>query len=142
MSFLLDTNTLIYAFQEEAPAHAVTLLWLKNTLASGERVYTCELNEVALVRITSLPSLGPRAAPPEEAFQFLRSLHALPNVGQVDLGLSGFARWRQLTGDLNLSGNDINDAYLTALALTHDLTLVTADRGFTRFAGLRVLPPE
>lgn len=141
MSFLLDTNTLIYAFQEDAPAHAVTLRWLRNTLAAGERVYTCELNEVALVRITSSPRLGPRAAPPGETFQFLSSLHAFPNVGRVDLGLSGFVRWQQLTTDLNLTGNDVNDAYIAALALTHDLTLVTADRGLARFPGLRVLTP-
>lgn len=141
MSFLLDANILIYAFQADAPAHAVTLRWLKGTLAAGERVYTYELNEVALVRITSFLSLGPRAAPPEEAFRFLNSLHALPNVGRVELGSSGLPRWRQITVDLNLSGNDINDAYLAAVALTHDLTLVTADQGFSRFPGLRVLTP-
>ncbi len=141
MSFLLDTNTLIYAFQADAPTHAVTLRWLKRTLAAGELVYTCELNEVALVRITSFPRLGPRAAPPEQAFQFLSDLHALSNVGHAELGVAGLALWRRLTVDLNLHGNDINDTYLAALALTHDLTLVTADRGFTRFSGLRVLTP-
>ncbi|MGH8592092.1 MAG: PIN domain-containing protein [Gammaproteobacteria bacterium] len=40
-----------------------------------------------------------------------------------------------------LRGNDINDAYLAALALEHDAVLVTADRGFARFSGLRILDP-
>ena len=42
---------------------------------------------------------------------------------------------------LKLRGNDINDAFLAALAFEYDATLVTADKGFSRFPGLRVLNP-
>lgn len=36
----------------------------------------------------------------------------------------------------------MNGAYLAALALEHDLTLATANRGFARFAGLKVFTPD
>ena len=40
-----------------------------------------------------------------------------------------------------LCGNDINDAWLAALAIEHRATLVSTDRGFFRFPGLDWLNP-
>jgi uncharacterized protein len=42
---------------------------------------------------------------------------------------------------LKLCGNDINDAWLAALAIEHRATLVSTDEGFGRFPGLRRLNP-
>jgi toxin-antitoxin system PIN domain toxin len=36
-----------------------------------------------------------------------------------------------------LQANDVPDAHLAALAIEHDLTLWSTDRGFARFPGLR-----
>jgi hypothetical protein len=43
--------------------------------------------------------------------------------------------------ELRLTGNDVPDAYLAALAVDHEATLVSLDRGFRRFPGLRLLDP-
>lgn len=43
--------------------------------------------------------------------------------------------------DLALEGNDIPDAYLSALAVEQRAIFVTGDRGFRRFRDLRVLRP-
>jgi predicted nucleic acid-binding protein len=37
--------------------------------------------------------------------------------------------------DLDLVGNDVNDAWLAALAIEHRATLVSNDEGFARFPG-------
>jgi len=37
---------------------------------------------------------------------------------------------------LLLSGNDLNDAWLAALAIEHGATLVSTDTGFARYPGL------
>jgi uncharacterized protein len=42
---------------------------------------------------------------------------------------------------LRLCGNDINDAYLAALAFVHGATLVTADQDFARFPELPLIDP-
>jgi predicted nucleic acid-binding protein len=42
---------------------------------------------------------------------------------------------------LNLLGNQVNDAFLAALALEQEATLVSADRGFEGFPALRWLDP-
>ena len=75
-------------------------------------------------------------------FELLSYLHALPNYSRLELQTGQYGRLEQLCQDLNLTGNDMNDAYLAALALENDLTLATADRGFLRFAGLKVLTPS
>lgn len=137
MSFLLDANVLLYALNTDVPQHSVCRAWLQQMLASGQMVYTTALNEVALVRLAT----GPMRLQRHDAFQFLRDLHGLGNYSRLELEQGSLQLWQQLTEDLGLSGNDVNDAYLAALALTHDLTLVTADRGFARFPGLRVLTP-
>jgi len=42
---------------------------------------------------------------------------------------------------LDLSGNDLNDAWLASLAIAHAATLVSADEGFRRFPGLKWINP-
>lgn len=141
MSYLLDANVLLNAFRQDAPAHEANYGWLTRTLQDGQSVWTTSMNELALLRSSTLAALGPLAASPERVFEFLAALHSQPSYRHVEPGQAGLTRWRQLTLDLNLRGNDLNDVCLAALALEHRLTLVTADTGFTRFAGLRVFTP-
>lgn len=141
MSYLLDANTLINAFRANAPAHARNYQWLVQTLGAGEAVHVSSIIEVALLRIMTNPRLGPDAAPAADVFKFLQDLHALPNYQHLELKTTQYRKLKQLVNDLNLSGNDMNDAYLAALALENNLTLVTADTGFNRFPGLRTLNP-
>ncbi len=133
-TYLIDANVLLYSFQKDAPQHLATYQWLTQRL-EDHLILTTAVNEVALLRIATLKRLGPRTAQPEQVFAFLAALHALPNYQHAELGKAGLKRWRALTLALNLTGNDLNDAYLAALAIERGLTLVTADRGFARFAG-------
>ncbi|WP_424950751.1 TA system VapC family ribonuclease toxin [Deinococcus sp.] len=135
MSYLLDANVLIDAFRTDAPAYTANRDWLTRTLLGGETVYAPALVEVALLRITTLLKLGPRAASPATAFAFLNALHAVPNYKRLELETGQFGGFEQTVQTLALSGNDLNDAYLVALAQWHNLTLVTADAGFSRFKG-------
>ncbi|MGI8746834.1 MAG: TA system VapC family ribonuclease toxin [Deinococcus sp.] len=141
MSYLLDANVLIYAFRPDAAAHAANRHWLTQTLLSGEAVSASAIVEVALLRITTLPRLGPLAAPPAAAFAFLNALHALPNYRRLELEAGQFGGYEQTVQTLGLTGNDLNDAYLASLTRWHDLTLVTADQGFARFPGLKLHNP-
>lgn len=140
--FLLDANVLIYAFRRDSPLHRPCYGWLRGALAGSEAVATTALVEVALLRITTLPSLGKAAAAPRDVFAFLSALHRQPAAVRVEPGAAHDTIFSRLCEELNLRGNDVNDAYLAALALEHDASLVTADRGFGRFPGLTVLDPS
>lgn len=138
---LLDANVLIYAFRRDSPHHAACYDWLGAALASGEAVATTSLVELALLRISTLPGLGSAAAKPGDVFRFLDALRVQPGVLRVEPGERHPRLFAQLCEALRLRGNDVNDAFLAALALEYDATLVSADRGFARFPTLRFVDP-
>lgn len=139
--FLLDANILIYAFRRDSPYHARTYAWLIDALGGDEPVATTSVVELALLRICTLPSLGAAAANAGDVFRFLDALRHQPAVVRVDPGSEHSVIFEHLCESLSLRGNDVNDAFLAALAFEHDATLVSADRGFGRFPNLAVIDP-
>jgi toxin-antitoxin system PIN domain toxin len=139
--FLLDANILIYAFRRDSPSHDPCYAWLRSALAGAEPVATTGLVELAFLRITTLASLGKAAATPRDAFAFLQALRRDPMAVRIEPGPDHDGILARLCERLRLRGNDINDAYLAALAFEHRAILVTADRDFGRFPNLPLIDP-
>lgn len=138
--FVLDANVLIYAFRRDSPYHRPCYAWLTNALSQGQDVTAPGVVELALLRITTLPALGEAAAKPQDVFAFLQALRS-SSYRRIEPGEHHDAYLLRLCNELELRGNDINDAYLAALAMEHNATLVSADRGFERYEGLRWFDP-
>ena len=138
--YLLDANILIYAFRKDSPRYTACRTWLTETLTRGDAVLSSAIVEVALVRINTLPSLE-NAASLEDVFKFLEDLHKLPSYSYASTRKAVTRRWKSLCERYTLAGNDVNDAYLVALALEHGATLMSADKGFGRFKELTWLNP-
>jgi hypothetical protein len=134
-----DANILIYCLREEAPGHPACLRWLKTLTQLGEPLALCELVEIAFLRITTLPSL--RIAPIDAALEFWNDLKRYPETLRLVPGARHGEIFQKLVRSHRLTGNDLNDAWLAALAIEHDATLVTADVGFARFSGLHTSNP-
>ena len=139
--YLLDANVLIYAFRRDSPHHSPCYQWLTNTLAGEDPVATTSVVELALLRIATLPALGTAASTPAEVFRFLGALKDQPSVLRIEPGEQHLDILSGLCAKMKLRGNDINDAFLAALSMEYGATLVTADRGFSRFSGLRIVNP-
>jgi len=139
--FLVDANILIYAFRRDSPFHEKCYGWIRKSLAGDEPVATTGVVELAFLRITTLPSLGKAAVSPRDAFEFLNALRRDPMSVRIEPGRSHGEILAELCQQLGLRGNDINDAYLAALALEYDAELVSADRDFRRFPGLSLVDP-
>jgi len=139
--YLLDANVLIYAFRQDSPHHKECYGWVTSALSGEEPVATTSVVELALLRISTLPSLGKSAAPIREVFRFLEALKEQPAVLRIEPGEHHLHLLASLCAKLNLRGNDINDAFLAALAMEYDATLVTADKDFKRFPGLKFIDP-
>jgi toxin-antitoxin system PIN domain toxin len=139
--YLLDANVLIYAFRRDSPHHFPCYQWLTNTLAGEDRVATTSVVELALLRNATLPALGTAAAARAEVFRFLGLLKDEPTVLRIEPGEQHLDILSGLCAKLKLRGNDTNDAFLAALSMEYGVTLVTADRGFNRFSGVRVMNP-
>lgn len=138
---LLDANILIYAFRSDSPHHAACYGWLTGVLAGEEPVATTSVVELALLRVSTLPALGTAAAGAAEVFRFLASLRQQSWTVRIEPGEHHWKLFQDFCAKLKLRGNDLNDAFLAALAIEYDATLVTADKGFSRFPGLRILDP-
>ena len=138
--YILDANILIYAFREDAPQHRACYDWLTDSLSQGGDVTASSVVELALLRITTLPSLKQSAATPGEVFGFLTALRQT-SYRRLDPGEAHDAHLQRLCNSLSLEGNDVNDAFLAALALENNAVLVSADEGFRRFPMIRLLNP-
>lgn len=138
---LVDANVLVNAVNEDALEHPAARGWLTEALGGTEAVAFPWAAVVAFLRVSTHPNV--LAAP----------LHAAQAVAIVERWLAAPAavtieptpRHLALVGGLLAAsrggGNLVNDAHLAALAFEHAATVVSFDRDFARFEGLRLLRP-
>jgi hypothetical protein len=130
-------NVLVYAFHEGAPTHAAHRAWLEGVLAADEPFGVSDLVLSGFVRVATHPRVFDPPAPVEEALAFANALRAQPNAVSVAPGARHWPIFERLCRDAGARGNLVPDAYLAALAIETGSELITTDRDFSRFAGLR-----
>ena len=133
---VLDVNVLVNALRPDASKHA-TAFDLIDHARAGERPVIV-LTEVAagFLRIVTRPGLF---AQPEDADSAMAALRAWCSGPSVRLSEAGAGRWRRfehLMARHHLVGAEIHDGLLAAACIDLGATLVTFDRGFTRFEDL------
>jgi toxin-antitoxin system PIN domain toxin len=133
---LLDANILIGAFRRDHPDHAIMKAWLEETLAEGVTVSFPPLVEVAFLRIVTHSRIFRVPSPLREALAFLQTLQESGHFREARWNARMRERWWRWCSDLGLEGDDINDAYLAAVAAEERWRFVSRDRGFSRFRGL------
>ena len=134
---LIDVNVLVYAYRADAPDHERFRDWLEN-LRGGEEPYA--VSDVVLsgfLRIVTHPKVFSPPSKIEAALQFAQALRESPNCIAATPGARHWSLFEKLCRDSHAMGNLVPDAYLAALAIESGSELVTADRGFGRFRGLR-----
>jgi toxin-antitoxin system PIN domain toxin len=137
----VDVNVLVDAFRIDAPHHAEVNTWLTQARVGHEVVGIVPHTAASFVRLVTNRRLWSVTTSISDATNFIDALVAAPAVRWIQPGQRHWSIFTDLARDLNLSGNDIPDAYLAATALEAGATLVTADRGFTRFRELRIVNP-
>jgi toxin-antitoxin system PIN domain toxin len=139
--FLLDANILIYSFRRDLPQHALAKRWLERTLTESEPLALLPFTELAFLRITTNLRVFTEPSQPEEAIRFLDSVRSCPVLTELHLGPDHRSIFVRLVREHHLAGNDLSDAFIAAAAIESAATLVSADRGFARFRGLRWVNP-
>jgi len=138
---LLDANILLYAYNRAVEHHERAKRWLEAALAGSMPVAFCWPTILAFMRIATNPRAVSRPLSIADARSIVDSWLAVPSAALV---LPTERHWeilgRMLEGG-QASGPLVSDAHLAALAIEHGATLITNDRDFARFAGLRVEYP-
>jgi toxin-antitoxin system PIN domain toxin len=133
---LIDANLLIYAKVAELPQHERARTWLDAQLNGITGVGMPWSSLIAFVRVVSNPRVFSRPVSVSDAWSQVDSWMGLLPVWvpqPTDLHVETIRRLIPQTGRSDM----VPDAHLAALALEYGLTLMTTDRDFARFDGLR-----
>jgi uncharacterized protein len=135
---LLDANILLYAYNTGSEHHTASRRWLEEALSGSVPVAFCWPTLLAFLRITTNPRAMIRPLTITQARTIVDTWLDVP----VATVVHPTERHWQILGSLlvkgQASGPLVTDAHLAALAIEHGATLITNDRDFARFPGLKV----
>lgn len=132
-----DVNILVHALRRDAPRHPQYLDWLKGALGGPEPVALVAPVVAGLLRIATNPRIFVSPTEPEQALAFVEAALDAPACVVPPPSGRHMATFLDICRRSGAKGDLVPDAWLAATAIDLDATLVTVDRGFARFAGLR-----
>ena len=138
----VDTNILVYAHRAGVPQHEVAVRVLRD-LAGGQRPWALPFPCIGqFLRVVTHGVFRPQPTTMATALHNLDVLIASP-MTQVLLPTERHVSvLRDVLVESGALGGDVYDAQIAALCLEHGVEeILTADRGFRRFSGLKVTDP-
>jgi len=136
---LVDLNVLLYAVDEGSAHHVSARNCLEELLNGDESVALPWVVLTGFVRLVTHRRVCPDPLDVATACDLVEEWLA---CGPVVVIREKPSHWRTLRTLLTASGTAANlttDAHIAALAITHDATVVSFDRDFRRFDGLKLV---
>jgi toxin-antitoxin system PIN domain toxin len=137
----VDANFLIYAYDRSSPAHEPARRWLNEALSGKEPIGFAWPTVLAFLRITTNPKIFRDPFSIEEAVAIVDEWLSLPTIRLLHTGEQHWTILRALLLETHGKANLVMDAHLAALAIEHDVVLLTRDSDFERFEQLRTINP-
>ena len=134
---VVDANVLIHAVNLDAAEHATARSWLERRLSGTEAVGFAWVALLAFVRIVTRADVLEAPLAPPAAFDYVEEWLARPPATVLHPTGRHVAVLRGLLEPVGTAGNLTTDAHLAALTVEHGGQLVSLDRDFGRFPGLR-----
>jgi hypothetical protein len=132
-----DANVMLHAVNRRARDHAHAREWLLAALRGREPVGLAWNVLLAFVRISTNPSAFSPPISSEQAIAMVERWLSAPVAIVVEPTRRHPGLLGGLLGQTGTASNLVSDAHLAALALEHDATVVSFDRDFGQFEGLR-----
>jgi toxin-antitoxin system PIN domain toxin len=138
---LVDANLLLWAHHRQFPHHPAARAWWAQTMSTLPLVGIPWPTILAFVRISTHPRALEHPLSVEQAWAVVDSWLDSPNVWvPVPTERHRGILAQQLIGGHG-TGNHVMDAHLAALAIEWGLELISADRDFARYPGMRWRDP-
>ena len=138
---LVDANVLLYAVNTDSLRHNESKRWLDGALNGGATVALAWVALLAFLRLATKRSIFAHPLDPAEAVEQVQAWLAQPAAMVVEPTARHLDIVAELLAPMGTGGNLVNDAHLAALAIEHRCEVVTFDRDFARFAGVRTEMP-
>lgn len=138
---LVDANVLLYAVNADVPQHEPARGWLDGALGGAEPVGFAWVVLLAFLRLATHSGVFPRPLTLEDAADVVELWLEQPAAVAVHPTARHLGLLRGLLAESGAAANLVNDAHLAALALEHGAEIVSFDRDFGRFAGVRLRVP-
>lgn len=133
----MDANVLLYAVDATSTHHEESLEWLDRSLSGAEAVGLAWHALLAFIRVGTTRAILPDALSADEATAQVQAWLGAPGAVVVEPTPRHAEVLRGLLLESGTAGNLSSDAHLAALAIEHGAELVSYDRDFGRFRGLR-----
>lgn len=127
----------MYAHRPDVVEHPPYRAWLDGVVNSDAAFGMADIVLSGFLRIVTNPRIFAAPTPIEVAIGFAEGLRARPNCIRVAPGPRHWSIFCRLCREAGARGNLVADAFLAALAIESGSEWITADRGFSRFVGLR-----
>lgn len=134
---LVDLNVLLYAVNRQSPRHEAVRSWWEAALSDDEPIGLSWIVLLGFLRLATNPRVFARPLTDEQAMARVDVWVAHPNVRIVSETPDHWRILKYLLGQAGTAGNLTSDAHLAALAISHGAELISCDRDFARFRGLR-----
>jgi uncharacterized protein len=134
---LPDTNVLVYAFNVNAPRHSEYKAWVQAMVNGVEPYAACDLTLSGLVRLVTNSRIFDPPASTDSALAFAGAIRNQPHCHVVSADQRFWPIFDELCRKAEVRGKLVPDAHLAAIAIENGCELITADRDFRRFPGLR-----
>lgn len=133
----MDVNVFVYAYRTETVRHSEYREWLERQINADEAFGVSDHVLSGFLRIVSNPRIFDPPSPIDQALDFTDRVRNRPNTVLVAPGPRHWDIFSNLLRAAGARGNLVPDAYFAALAIESGSEWITADRGFSRFPGLR-----
>lgn len=141
--FVVDTNVLVYAADEDAPEHAICRRALEGWRRQRSAWYTTWGIVYEFLRVTTHPRVLRSPWSANKAWEFVDAVLASPALGiLVETDRHAAVADEVVQQTPHLTGNLIHDAHTAILMREHGIQRIyTRDTDFHRFSFLEVIDP-
>jgi uncharacterized protein len=134
---IVDANVLLYAVDIESAHHQQARSWLDTSLAGAEAVGLARMALLAFIRVGTNPSIFANPMTADEATGQAETWLGAPAAVMAQPTARHVGLLRGLLRGTGTAGILTTDAHLAALAIEHGADIVSYDRDFARFPGVR-----